>query len=188
MPADSKFSSFGTEETLDFVAPILSQDSQALSTEVEMKTLKIFLFGFAILVFSGCYTELLIEDDPSADNSSQPQYVPYNPDTWYYYPPTYDPGIPLPTPGGPGAKIPGGDNGNTKTRDSGYQRRDANTSTPDNSRNTGVTRSGNDTGTQQQSPVKTPVVVPTRGDSGQQPATPQKNTQDSATPARSGRR
>jgi hypothetical protein len=40
-----------------------------------MKTFKIVLISFALLAFSGCYTQLLIEDDPQPVQKRQPVFV-----------------------------------------------------------------------------------------------------------------
>jgi hypothetical protein len=91
-----------------------------------MKTLNIIISSFAILIFSGCYTQLLIEDDgPSAANTQ--------PDGTYQGPivieipvpvpiPMPSPGpwpVPLPPPSRPISTTPVA---TSPIRDSGYQR------------------------------------------------------------------
>jgi hypothetical protein len=53
----------GTDIVVDIVDSI---------KEAAMKTLNILLIAFAILIFSGCYTQLLIEDDPPTSANAQP--------------------------------------------------------------------------------------------------------------------
>lgn len=166
-----------------------------------MKTLIILLFAFAMLIFSGCYTQLLIEDNESTSDSDEPVYFP--PET-----PTTDPiWIPLPThpihpvhpigpahpihpdplPPGGGIPKPTGSNDNTGTRrDTGYQRRDTNPLVPENSLRSVPSR--NESSSRQETPTSSLVVVPTRGESGNQTGPAQHSTQENVVPSRSGRR
>jgi hypothetical protein len=156
-----------------------------------MKTLKILLFAFAILMFSGCYTQLLVEDDDPWTTAEQPVYIPPpDPILIYYpsypYPPPDPPRPPTPPIGGPVYPNPVGPGGTTDPhRDSGNKRRGSDQqNSQDNSRNGGATRSGDQNGSRQSTQTSSQVSVPTRGDSGTQSSPPQRSSQDNSTTGR----
>ena len=110
-----------------------------------MKTLNILLFAFAILIFSGCYTQLLIEDDQPMSANAQPMPPATEPEIIYvvdpqpvyvpvsvpiYIPPAYSNPVattPAPAP---------------VQRTSGDQRSGSEASSQNTNRNSGATRGG----------------------------------------------
>ncbi len=123
-----------------------------------MKSLNIIFTAFALLTFSGCYTQLLIEDDSPITSNTQPAIV--NPNSVVVSPllpgmqseevyvvvptPVYVP-VYSPEPITGYSNPAGSGSAATVQRTSGEQRSapvSAQPAAQDNSRNTGATRSG----------------------------------------------
>ena len=110
-----------------------------------MKTLNILLFAFAILIFSGCYTQLLIEDDQPMSANAQPMPPATEPEIIYVVDtqPVY---VPVPVP----IYIPPAHSNPVATtpapapvqRTSGDQRSGSEASSQNTNRNSGATRGG----------------------------------------------
>ncbi len=182
------------------MAPLLSQCCQPQRTGVAMKSLNALLLGFAILIFSGCYTQLLIEEDGQVSTADETIETPVDPQPLPPLPPIV-PIIPTPIPIDPihppvtgpihpapiipDPKPPANDNPH---RETGYNRDRLTSTSQDRDRNTGVIRPGTDPGTQQQSNTVTNLPVPQRGDLGTQPLVPQRPSQDNASSNHTGRR
>lgn len=116
-----------------------------------MKTLSITLSSIAMLAFSGCYTQLLIED--TTYPAIYPIYIPPPPPPPLPYPPTPNPD-PQPI--------------DNPHRESGYQRSPSpgSPSSQDQSRNTGAKRTGDGTesiSSNQNSQGNSHIGIPMRG-------------------------
>ena len=152
-----------------------------------MKTLNILLFAPAILLFSGCYTQLMVQDNDPWTIAEQPVYIPPPDPILIYYPEYPAPGPIYVPPGGGGGSNPGGPIKITYPhRNSGDLRRGsdaAQQSSQDNSRNSGFTRNSGQNNSPQSS-ASSVATVPTRGNSGTQSSVPQRSSQDNSTSAR----
>jgi hypothetical protein len=130
-----------------------------------MKTLSIILSSIAMLAFSGCYTQLLIED--TTYPAIEPIHIPPPPP-----PPSPWPYHPTPTPNPDPQPI------DNPHRESGYQRSPL-PSSQDNSRNTGARRSGEGTevrSPQQNSQDNAHIAVPIRGSERSEPRAAQEES------------
>ncbi len=157
---------------------MLSLDSQPQSTGVAMKTHSVLLFEFAVLIFSGCSSQFLLEyvNTPSTDTQIDPQW--YN-DPWFHTPPEYVPPVENATSENNVVPAP---------RSGGSLRRTSANLAPQNARSTGAVRTGNSGGVQNTTQTTSSAAVPTRGDTGNRTGSPQNNSQSNQTPNRGGRR
>ncbi len=157
---------------------------QTASKEVTMKILNILPFAFAIMIFSGCYTQLVVEDDDPWSTSDQPEYpaapepiVIYVPEPYPVYVPSPRPIIPpgnqnpIATPPAPPAQRP-----------TGVQR--PRPEVPQQNKNSGATRSADQNGLSQNSQAGSQIAVPTRGNSDAQSPSPQPISQNNSTTGR----
>ena len=138
-----------------------------------MKTFFFALVSIALLTFSGCYTQLMIEPDDNATQTQDPIYIPPPPPLSYCPLPGYpgDPIVVITTTGGGYSPVQNPQTVQQPTRESGYQRNGGNETRQDNSRNTGAQRNDERVSTPQTSTSSTQVNIPTRGNSATQPNT-----------------
>jgi hypothetical protein len=163
-----------------------------------MKSLSTLPIAFAVLMFSGCYTQLMVEDDDPWATEEQPEY-PEPPAPIIIIQPVYPPPrpphgpppiVPGPAPALPPPVInPGGTSGNQDThRDTGYERRGSTVpqqNSQDDTRSSGVNRGGDHLNSPQYSQPVSQTGVPSRENSVSPSPSPQPSTQGNST---SGRR
>jgi hypothetical protein len=154
-----------------------------------MKSLNIILSAFAILIFSGCYTQLLIEDDGPVASDSQPVASEPDPVIFVIPPPPRLYVSPYDQVSQTAYSYPGNTGQSADPqRTSGYQR-GGSESSQDVSRNTGATRGSDQSrSTAQSSQGSTQVSVPSRESAATQTAIPQRGSQDNSTTGRRGGR
>jgi hypothetical protein len=157
---------------------------QTASKEVTMKTLNVLPFAFAVMIFSGCYTQLVVEDDDPWSTSDQPEYtaspepiVIYVPEPYPVYVPSPGPG-PIIPPGNPTPPAP------PVQRPTGVQRPRPEGPQQDKNKNSGVTRGADQNGLSQNSQAGSQIAVPTRGNSDAQSPSPQPSSQNNSTMGR----
>ncbi len=163
-----------------------------------MKSFSTLPIAFAVLMFSGCYTELMVEDDDLSATDEQPVY-PEPPAPIIIIQPVYPlpepphgppPIVPSPAPGiPPPVTNPDGTSGNQDThRNTGYERRGSTTTqqnSQDDRRSSGVTRGGDQVSSPRYSQPVSQNGVPSRENSVSPSPSPQPRTQGNST---SGRR
>ena len=171
----------GFLRTRKSMAPLLSPKRQTQSLEVAMKPLKVLPIAFMILIFSGCYTQLAVKDDDPWTAPAEPVYLD-PPPAWMYYP--SEPIVitaPPPT-GGSGNYNPTSTGATVDPhRDSGYERRESNSS--DNARGSDSNR-GNENYSTPTVSTAPQISVPTRATAA--PASP--TTSGASSPSPRGRR
>jgi hypothetical protein len=112
-----------------------------------MKTFNILPFAFAIIIFSGCYTQMMVEDEDPWSTSDQPEYTAPPEPVVIYVPDPHPVFVPSPSPG-PGPITPPGNlnpivttPAPTGQRPTGVQRPDPEAPQQNKNRNSGATRS-----------------------------------------------